>query len=326
MSDQTDIASLLRESSRVIVIAPHPDDESLATGGLIQRALETGVKVSVVVLTDGDMNPWPQRAAERKLVVTRADRERWGRRRRQEAIAALSQLGVGSRDVLHLGLPDMGITRRLESDPAGVYDPLATLFRDNLPSIVVAPSLRDTHPDHSAANVMTSLALSRSGCDAKLLSYMVHGADAQFGNRLPLDTTIRARKFAALEEHRTQLQLSRARMLRYAERPERFAVERAMPSPRNAGVAAVLPWRVSALALLFVSVLIVAGDGSLRISPVRDSQTRAVEPPSCVRLAHGYLELRLPASLVNVGPVFARLESRVTSPWIYDRWGWARLA
>ncbi|MDN5925258.1 MAG: PIG-L family deacetylase, partial [Xanthomonadales bacterium] len=40
-----------------MVIAPHPDDESLATGGLLQQALAGTAAVKVVLVTDGDNNP-----------------------------------------------------------------------------------------------------------------------------------------------------------------------------------------------------------------------------------------------------------------------------
>ena len=74
---------------RVMVIAPHPDDDILAAGGLLQHALHLGGMVRVVYITDGENNPWPQRIIERRWRVTDADRERWGRRRPEEALAAL---------------------------------------------------------------------------------------------------------------------------------------------------------------------------------------------------------------------------------------------
>jgi N-acetyl-1-D-myo-inositol-2-amino-2-deoxy-alpha-D-glucopyranoside deacetylase len=51
----------LAGSDRLLILAPHPDDESIATGGLIQVARGVGAAVRVIVLTDGDNNPWPQR-------------------------------------------------------------------------------------------------------------------------------------------------------------------------------------------------------------------------------------------------------------------------
>jgi len=79
---------------RVMVLAPHPDDETLATTGFLQKAVAAGAAVRVLFATDGDNNPWPQRASERRWRITIADRARWGRRRRGEALAALASLGV----------------------------------------------------------------------------------------------------------------------------------------------------------------------------------------------------------------------------------------
>ena len=43
---------------RLLVVAPHPDDETIAAGGLIQSALHAGAAVRVLFATDGDNNPW----------------------------------------------------------------------------------------------------------------------------------------------------------------------------------------------------------------------------------------------------------------------------
>ena len=83
--------------SRLLLFAPHPDDESLACSILLQRALRAGAAVRVVYVTDGDDNPWPQRVLERKWRLNATDRRRWGRLRRTEALAALRVLGVTVR-------------------------------------------------------------------------------------------------------------------------------------------------------------------------------------------------------------------------------------
>jgi LmbE family N-acetylglucosaminyl deacetylase len=54
---------------RVMVLAPHPDDETLATTGLLQQAVSAGAAVRVLFVTDGDNNLWPQRAVERRWQI-----------------------------------------------------------------------------------------------------------------------------------------------------------------------------------------------------------------------------------------------------------------
>src|SRR4030095_6335023 len=49
--------ALISQRDRLVVLSPHPDDETLAAGGLIQRVLQSGGKVKVVFLTSGDGYP-----------------------------------------------------------------------------------------------------------------------------------------------------------------------------------------------------------------------------------------------------------------------------
>src|SRR5262245_26811630 len=97
--------SLLTPRSRVMLFAPHPDDESLATGVFLQRTVSAGAAVRVVYATDGERNCWPQRVLERKVRLREKDRRRWGARRRNEALEALRILGIKPLDVRFLSLP-----------------------------------------------------------------------------------------------------------------------------------------------------------------------------------------------------------------------------
>src|SRR6202008_2455796 len=74
---------------RLLVLAPHPDDETLGTGGLLSRAARLAIATEVVFVTDGDDNPWPQRVLERRIRLDAGARARWAERRRFEAVAAL---------------------------------------------------------------------------------------------------------------------------------------------------------------------------------------------------------------------------------------------
>jgi LmbE family N-acetylglucosaminyl deacetylase len=56
----------LSQSSRLLVFAPHPDNESLARGILLQRAVEAGAAICVVYVTDGENNPQTPSQAEAK--------------------------------------------------------------------------------------------------------------------------------------------------------------------------------------------------------------------------------------------------------------------
>ncbi|HEY6893308.1 MAG TPA: PIG-L family deacetylase [Rhodanobacteraceae bacterium] len=209
-------------SDRLMVFAPHPDDETIATGELIQLARDSGAAVRVVFATDGDNNPWPQRWCERRLRIGPADRARWGQRRRGEAEAALARLGIAADAVRFLGWPDLGVTGKLEHDDAAI-DALRDEIAAWAPTHVAMPSLRDRHPDHGAFRVMLELALSKARSNAARLGYVVHGRDSDDDLlHLALDSARHARKREALMAHASQISLSKSRLLRWADQPEAF--------------------------------------------------------------------------------------------------------
>src|SRR5438105_6795742 len=61
---------------RVLVLAPHPDDESLGAAGLIQCAVAAHARVCVVFATNGDNNAWAQRFVEHRWHIDATDRAR----------------------------------------------------------------------------------------------------------------------------------------------------------------------------------------------------------------------------------------------------------
>src|SRR2546429_9585198 len=86
-----------------MLIAPHPDDEALACSVILQQAVRAGAAIRVVYVTDGDDNPWPQRAVERRWSLSASDRKRWGKLRRSEALAALGVLDIHRSEERRVG-------------------------------------------------------------------------------------------------------------------------------------------------------------------------------------------------------------------------------
>jgi LmbE family N-acetylglucosaminyl deacetylase len=93
---------------RVLIIAPHPDDESIAAAGVIQQAIKAGAKVKVCLLTNGENNEFAFIVYERRIVLKPKEFLRLGQVRRQESLDALLLLGVAPEDVISLGYPDYG--------------------------------------------------------------------------------------------------------------------------------------------------------------------------------------------------------------------------
>jgi LmbE family N-acetylglucosaminyl deacetylase len=212
--------------SRVMLIAPHPDDESLACSIALQQAVRAGASVRVVYATNGDDNPWPQRVLERKWRLNTADRKRWGKLRRTEALAALKILGIGPDEARFLGWRDQGLTDLLMRDCRSTLQHFAAIITGWSPTHLLVPSIADTHPDHNALGILLYFVLTDvlpADFETSAWSYVVHGRSAAFFNRaekLPQSKIETARKKLAICCHKTQIKLSRRRFLAYANRPE----------------------------------------------------------------------------------------------------------
>jgi len=212
-------------TDRILILAPHPDDESLATGGLIQRATKAGAKVRVLFATDGDNNPWPQRFLERKLQIGISDRARWGRRRRNEAVTALQLLGLPKNCVRFLGLPDQGVTDLLMRAEESVLFTLWAEFKEWDPTLFVMPSATDAHPDHSALFVLVHLAMMRLDRPPRTIRFIIHPSRRQSERgkiTLHLTEPETQRKRAAILAHESQMALSRKRFAGYATGQETY--------------------------------------------------------------------------------------------------------
>jgi LmbE family N-acetylglucosaminyl deacetylase len=189
--------------SPLLVLAPHPDDETLGCGGLIARAAQRGYRPRVAFLTDGDRShvgspTWPI--------------DRLAETRRAEAKAALAILGVPEEDIVFLGWPDG------DPCPPGGIDYEATMARLQTwtapfrPWSVWAPWRREKHCDHAAAAAFAADFVRRQDRVVSLMEYIVwgwgdpdlahdHGAAYIWG--LACGDLIALRK-EALAQHRTQ--------------------------------------------------------------------------------------------------------------------------
>ncbi len=170
---------------RLVVIAPHPDDETLGCGGLIARAVRHSVKVAVIVLTDGDASHpgskrWPPGAL--------------GHLRIGELKRALARLGASDAPLRRLGWGDgkvatQGRARRLSSCLVALRA-----------GVVLVTSDADHHPDHQAAFRLARAATRRLGLP--LIRYAVWSR-ADNGERVA--GRYRAEKRWAIAAHRSQV-------------------------------------------------------------------------------------------------------------------------
>lgn len=190
---------------RLLVLVPHPDDETLGCGGLLALAADAGMDVTVVLVTDGGAShpasrQWP--------------RPRLAAQRRAELSAALHVLGIGKPPVC-LDMPDAG-TEDLPPHAVGkAVETVSAIIGAERPDIVLTTWRREPHCDHRFAFRLAQRAIHRAQSAARLLEYLVWtplvgAADDQpqkdESRSLLLDISdVRLRKLSALECHRSQL-------------------------------------------------------------------------------------------------------------------------
>jgi LmbE family N-acetylglucosaminyl deacetylase len=344
----------LSPADRLMILAPHPDDETLAAGGLIQAAVAAGAAVRVVFFTDGENNPWAQRATEGRLFIGAAARRAFGARRRDEALASLAALGLGEDGAEFLGFPDQGTTAALLAGDRSAAERLTGLLRAWRPSLVVGPSLYDLHPDHSALAVVLLGALARlplQGCPSpRLLTFVVHNPHLrQAASRtvtVELDQGRVARKRHAIRCNRSQLFWRGSWLESFADEGESFWEGNASATDPGHPIVGA-EWRDEALVLGIASrsrarawgrrTLLVVGTGDatsvVRLAvalPGRTSTATVVDPRDRRALGVARLtgtpqrgELTLPRQLLGgPGPLFAKIARRFG---FFDEAGWVEI-
>ncbi len=134
---------------RVLVLAPHPDDEVFGCGGAIADLAASGATVDVLLVTDGAAGASDEEG--RRAIAAR---------RAGESRTALAVLGGGT--VHEGGMRDRG----LGGHSTGLEDLIASFLAKTSPDLVFAPSPVETHPDHRAvASALLALA-RRPAADA----------------------------------------------------------------------------------------------------------------------------------------------------------------
>jgi LmbE family N-acetylglucosaminyl deacetylase len=191
---------------RILVVAPHCDDETLGAGGLLFSAVRAGAKIRVVIDTNGDGFHYGAERLFHEKHVSPLDYVRMGLDRQRETLAALSDLGVPRRAVSFLGYPDAGtadmwltywdprhpytsprtledhspypnaFTRYTPYAGRSLLDDLKKIIADFKPTVIICPHPDDEHPDHWAAYCYTAAALYELGLldSVQLRFYIIH--------------------------------------------------------------------------------------------------------------------------------------------------------
>jgi LmbE family N-acetylglucosaminyl deacetylase len=207
--EQVRIEELMAGYERLVVLAPHPDDEVLGCGGLMMLA---AAKFNVVVLsvTDGeashpDIDPMMMRI-----------------RRARERDLALADLQIFGHQAKRMSFADGGVTQALPE----LSKMLASLT--SKADLLVVPWQGDGHPDHEACAAAGLAAQAESG--SGLLQYPVWGwhwcEPGQFpfehALRLELDEPTRAAKNRAMSRFSSQIESDHGQPVLTAATLERF--------------------------------------------------------------------------------------------------------
>ena len=136
----------------ILIVAPHPDDETLGCGGAIAALRSIGLTVQILVMSDGTQShPNSVAYPAPKLRALRESETRW----------AMSVLGVDASQITFLGLPDGALpvrgTVEFRIALAQCCDYLAAV----VPAVVFVPWRFDPHPDHQATWHLIHSALSQ---------------------------------------------------------------------------------------------------------------------------------------------------------------------
>lgn len=179
----------LSTNDRVLVMAPHPDDESLCCGGIIQTAVKRHIPVRVVFFTYGDNNQWSFVLYRKHPVLDPEAVQSMGLVRRSEAIQAARLLGLAENQLTFLGYPDFGtltiwntcwgshppyksmLTKTTAVPYQNAFRPgalykgedivqdLTTILREFKPTKIFLSHPADHNPDHRALYLFMRVAL-----------------------------------------------------------------------------------------------------------------------------------------------------------------------
>jgi N-acetylglucosamine malate deacetylase 1 len=146
-----------------MVFSPHQDDETFGCGGMIALKREQGIPVVVTFLTDGQGSVSEDSEIKDKIIQIR----------KQEAVTALSILGVESSEIYFLDKVD-GTLPHLEAlQRQQTIEEIAELLHKYKPGEIYVPHQKDCHRDHEATYTLVKEAIAIAKIEVELLEYAI---------------------------------------------------------------------------------------------------------------------------------------------------------
>jgi LmbE family N-acetylglucosaminyl deacetylase len=168
----------LTSSDRVLIVAPHPDDETIGSGGVIRYCLEHNIPVYVVVVTNGGSSSL-------------------GVRRYHESINATNQLGLPSSDITFFEYtqgvdslfnenwdkpiningghtPNFAYQQDAPYNGVSLEQNFETVITNFKPTVIIYPNPEDSNPDHWGTSSFVEYATNKLNYNGRMYTYLVH--------------------------------------------------------------------------------------------------------------------------------------------------------
>ena len=147
-----------------VVIAPHPDDESLGCGGTIALLKQAGRKVNILFVSDGSMSHPNSKKYPPHLLA---------KLRQREALFAARMLGVPESDCMFMALKDSMVPTSGERGFDKAVKKMAELLKNLSVQNIILPWKNDPHQDHQASWQIVNAAILSGSLKVRLFHYLV---------------------------------------------------------------------------------------------------------------------------------------------------------
>ena len=152
-----DVPEIDLGADALLVVAAHPDDETLGVGGLLHRAAALGLAITVIAVTDGEgSHPDSPTHSPGALAA----------RRRIELRESIDELAPGA-DLVFLGVPDGGIREQPEVLDEAVTAGIQSLREGGRRVLVLAPWTGDGHGDHRVTGAIVARVCEREEVEVR---------------------------------------------------------------------------------------------------------------------------------------------------------------
>lgn len=169
---------MIKDFGQTLIVAPHPDDESLGCGGAIALLGKFDLKVSILVLSDGTLShPNSVKFPQEKLRELREN----------EIVEAAETLGVEKENITFFRFPDRNVPDENSQNFHPAVERVKTFLAAEKPQTIFLPWRRDPHPDHRAAFQLITAA---KNANHQIIEYPIWLYELAQSEDAPLETEI----------------------------------------------------------------------------------------------------------------------------------------